>query len=183
MPKTTRKAVFIMPIWLYGRCLKCWGGFRGEVSRTVSPFLLEKIPNFADAATEAVIQPRNTRWGKSLISNGNKIAFWPEVSMSLQLVVDGLVPLYVREQTALQRPLKSLSCRVRAEEPFGVWQPPAGIPAAACRAEQLRHAEGALAPAVRPGWKPPRAATKRWADEKAARSTPWVRFLPSFPSF
>lgn len=26
MPNTTRKAIFIMLIWVYGWCLKCWGG-------------------------------------------------------------------------------------------------------------------------------------------------------------
>lgn len=63
-------------------------GFRGEVSRTFCPSLLDKIPNFAIAATEAVIQSRNTQWGKSLQSNGNKTAFSPEVNISLQVLVD-----------------------------------------------------------------------------------------------
>lgn len=40
--------------------------------------------------------------------------------MSLQVLVDELFPLYVREQSELQYPSKCLSCRVRAEEPFGV---------------------------------------------------------------
>lgn len=68
--------------------------------------------------------------------------------MSLQVLVDELVPLCVREQTALRYPLKSLSCRVRADEPFGVRQPQAWIPTAVCQAERLRRAEGAFTLAV-----------------------------------
>lgn len=71
---------------------------------------------------------QHTAREKSLISNDNKIAFWPEVSMSLQVLVDELVPLYVREQTALQYPLKSLSCLVKAEGPFGVRELQGQIP-------------------------------------------------------
>lgn len=45
------------------------------------------------------------------------------MSTSSQVRVEELVPLYVREQTACQYPLKSLSCHVRAEEPFGLGEP------------------------------------------------------------
>lgn len=116
-----RKAIFIMLIWVYVWCLKCCGALEVKPLQLSALLFLEKLPNFAGAAIEAVTQTYNTQGGeRSLISNDNKIAFWPEVSMSLQVLVDELVPLYVREQTALQYPLKSLSCLVKAEEPFGV---------------------------------------------------------------
>lgn len=75
--------------------------FRHLEVKSTEESLLGKIPNFAIAATEAVFQPCNTQWGKSLQSNGNKTAFSPEINVALQVLVDKSVPLYVREQAAL----------------------------------------------------------------------------------
>lgn len=157
-------------------------GFSGEVSRTVCHSLLDEIPNFANAATEAVIQPCNTQWGKSLLSNGNKTAFCPEVNICLQILVDKSVPLYVREQAVLQHLLESLSCHEGAKELFAVWELQARVPTAICWARKLCCAEGAFKLAVSYGWKPPQCGNEvlGWR-EKAAR--PRVRFLLTFPSF
>lgn len=86
-----------MGIWLVFEVFRGLGVKSPEVCLS----LLDKIPNFPNAATEAVIQPCNMQWGKSLLSNGNKTAFCPEVNISLQVLVDKTVPLYVREHAVL----------------------------------------------------------------------------------
>lgn len=64
------------------------GSFRDEVSRAVCLFVGEdtKVCRCHNRGSNLVMQ--HTRKEKSVVSNGNKIAFWTEISVSLRVIVD-----------------------------------------------------------------------------------------------
>lgn len=117
MPNTTRKAIFITRIWVRGWCLKCWAGL--EVKPPELSALIGDDTKLCRCCNRGSCVTHHG--GKSLISNSNKIAIWPEVSRGIASPCWLIISFVCEEQTSHQCPLKSSSCCVRAEEPIAAW--------------------------------------------------------------